>query len=180
MLDPNHNAHGDYYLVDGDYTGSWNYIPPDLGIICWYYAKRRESLAHFSKLGFRTFAGAYYDGDTSTTRTAGWKRWTRRPTPTASCTPPGRASTNCWPISATWCRNGRGGRGGAPGRDQFMAGLSASVANRRWAGIVPPSRASPGYRRFAGDRQPSSCERWSLGRALPLGQIVAICRWFAR
>jgi hypothetical protein len=64
MLDPNHNAHGDYYLVDGDYTGSWNYIPRDLAIMCWYYAKRRESLAHFSKLGFRTFAGAYYDGDT--------------------------------------------------------------------------------------------------------------------
>ena len=64
MLDPNHNAHGNYYLVDGDYTGSWNYIPPDLGIMCWYYARRRESLAHFSKLGFRTFAGAYYDGDT--------------------------------------------------------------------------------------------------------------------
>jgi hypothetical protein len=37
MLDPNHNAHGDYYLVDGDYTGSWQYIPADLRIVCWYY-----------------------------------------------------------------------------------------------------------------------------------------------
>ncbi len=64
MLDPNHNARGNYYLVDGDYTGSWNFIPKDLVIMCWYYAKRRESLAHFSGLGFRTFAGAYYDGDT--------------------------------------------------------------------------------------------------------------------
>ena len=32
--------------------------------MCWYYAKRAESLAHFSGLGFRTLAGAYYDGDT--------------------------------------------------------------------------------------------------------------------
>ncbi len=64
MLDPNHNAHGDYYLVEGDFTGSWNHIPRDLVIVCWYYAQREASLAHFSKLGFRTLAGAYYDGDT--------------------------------------------------------------------------------------------------------------------
>jgi len=64
MLDPNHNAHADYYLVDGDFTGSWNYVPKDLVIVCWYYDKRAESLAFFSSLGFRTLAGAYYDGDT--------------------------------------------------------------------------------------------------------------------
>jgi len=64
MLDPNHNAHDNYYLVDGDFTGSWNYIPRDLVIVCWYYNKRVESLRFFSSLGFRTLAGAYYDGDT--------------------------------------------------------------------------------------------------------------------
>ncbi len=64
MLDPNHNAHGNYYLVDGDYTGSWKYVPKDLRIVCWYYQKRNESLAHFSGLGFKTLAGAYYDADT--------------------------------------------------------------------------------------------------------------------
>jgi len=64
MLDPNHNAHADYYLVDGDFAGSWNYVPEDLVIVCWYYDKRAESLAFFSSLGFRTMAGAYYDGDT--------------------------------------------------------------------------------------------------------------------
>jgi hypothetical protein len=63
MLDPNHNAHDNYYLVDGDFTGSWNYVPKDLVIVCWYYEKRAESLAFFSSLGFRTMAGAYYDGD---------------------------------------------------------------------------------------------------------------------
>lgn len=71
MLDPNHNAHGDYYLVDGDFAGSWQHVPKDLGIVCWYYKKRRESLDHFSRLGFRTLAGAYYDGDTLENPT-GW------------------------------------------------------------------------------------------------------------
>ncbi len=64
MFDPNHNARADYYLVDGDFTESWNYIPKDLVIVCWYYDKRTESLGFFSSLGFRTLAGAYYDGDT--------------------------------------------------------------------------------------------------------------------
>jgi hypothetical protein len=64
MLDPNHNAHDDYYLVEGDYAGSWKYVPKDLRIVCWHYEKRKESVAHFSGLGFKTLAGAYYDGDT--------------------------------------------------------------------------------------------------------------------
>ncbi len=64
MLDPNHNAHGDYYLVEGDFTGSWQHVPKDLTIVCWYYDKRNQSLGFFSSRGFRTLAGAYYDGDT--------------------------------------------------------------------------------------------------------------------
>jgi hypothetical protein len=64
MLDPNHNAHGDYYLVDGDFTGSWDYVPKDVTIVCWYFEKRKESLEFFSARGFQTLAGAYYDGDT--------------------------------------------------------------------------------------------------------------------
>ena len=64
MLDPNHNAHGNYYLVEGDFAGSWEHIPKEMIIVCWYYEKRVPSLAHFSKLGFKTLAGAYYDADT--------------------------------------------------------------------------------------------------------------------
>ena len=64
MLDPNHNAHGDYYMVEGDFSGSWQYVPKDMRIVCWYHEKRKESLSHFSGLGFKTLAGAYYDGDT--------------------------------------------------------------------------------------------------------------------
>ena len=64
MLDPHHNAHGDYYLVTGDYTGSWHHVPKDMVIVCWHHGIRDKSLDHFSKLGFRTLAGAYYDADT--------------------------------------------------------------------------------------------------------------------
>jgi len=63
MLDPNHNAHADYYMVEGDYAGSWNHIPKDMVIACWYHKMRAESLKHFSALGFRTLAAAYYDAD---------------------------------------------------------------------------------------------------------------------
>jgi len=62
MLDPNHNARPNYYLVDGDYTGSWLYVPSDLGIVCWYTEKRYLSLRHFSSQGFRTFGSVNCDG----------------------------------------------------------------------------------------------------------------------
>jgi hypothetical protein len=66
MLDPNHNANPNkkyYYLAEGIFTDSWKHVPKDLNIVCWYYEKRAESLRHFSNLGFRTVAGAYYDAD---------------------------------------------------------------------------------------------------------------------
>jgi hypothetical protein len=64
MLDPNHNGgQSTYYLVDGNFKGSWNYIPKDLTIACWYEKVREASLAHFSKLGFETIAAAYYDAN---------------------------------------------------------------------------------------------------------------------
>jgi hypothetical protein len=63
MFDPNHNAREKYYLIDGSLQGTWNYIPKDLVIACWYFEKRDLSLDFFSKLGYRTLAGAYYDAD---------------------------------------------------------------------------------------------------------------------
>jgi len=63
MLDPKHNAHGDYYLVDGDFTGSWEHVPKDLIMCCWHFKIRDESMKFFSDLGFETLAGAYYDAD---------------------------------------------------------------------------------------------------------------------
>jgi hypothetical protein len=63
MFDPNHNAREKYYLIDGSFLETWKYIPKDLVIACWYYEKRDQSLPFFSKLGYRTLAGAYYDAD---------------------------------------------------------------------------------------------------------------------
>lgn len=63
MFDPNHNARSNYYLVDGDFTGSWKHLPKEIGIACWYYTRRNASLSHFSGLGLRTLAAAYYDAD---------------------------------------------------------------------------------------------------------------------
>jgi len=71
MLDPDHNAHGDYYQVEGSFDGSWKYVPKDLVIACWYGSKAETSLAFFDGLGFRTLGAAYYDADDLD----GSKRW---------------------------------------------------------------------------------------------------------
>ena len=63
MLDPAHNARDQYYGVVGDYTGSWNFVPRDLTMMCWYHRIRDKSLEFFAGQGFRTFGAAYYDGD---------------------------------------------------------------------------------------------------------------------
>lgn len=63
MLDPNHNAHGDYYLVEGDYTGSWKYVPKDLIVAVWGGGPREKSLRFFAEQGFRTLVACYYDAD---------------------------------------------------------------------------------------------------------------------
>ena len=61
MLDPNHNAHANYYACDGDYTGVWDLVPKDLVIACWWHEKREVSMKFFSERGFRTLGAAYYD-----------------------------------------------------------------------------------------------------------------------
>ena len=63
MFDPNHNALKRYYLIDGSFDGTWNYIPKDLVMACWYYEKRDLSLGFFSRQGFRTLGAGYYDAD---------------------------------------------------------------------------------------------------------------------
>jgi len=63
MFDPNHNAHGKYYLVEGDYTGSWNHVPKDLVMAVWGGEPRGKSLRFFAEQGFRTLVACYYDAD---------------------------------------------------------------------------------------------------------------------
>jgi len=63
MLDPNHNARNEYYLVEGDYTGSWKHVPKDLNIAVWGGPPREQSLRFFADQGFRTLIACYYDAD---------------------------------------------------------------------------------------------------------------------
>jgi hypothetical protein len=63
MLDPNHNAHGNYYLVNGDYTGSWKHVPKDLIMAVWGGAPREKSLRFFGDEGFRSLVACYYDAN---------------------------------------------------------------------------------------------------------------------
>lgn len=71
MLDPHHNAHGNYYLVNGDFTGSWNHIPKDLTIAVWGGEPRENSLRFFADHGFPTLVACYYDAD-DLTDVEGW------------------------------------------------------------------------------------------------------------
>jgi hypothetical protein len=63
MLDPNHNAHGNYYLVDGDFTGSWDHVPKNLIMAVWGGEPDEASLKFFSGRGSRTLVACYYDAD---------------------------------------------------------------------------------------------------------------------
>lgn len=63
MFDPSHNAHGNYYLVSGDFTGSWKHIPKDLVMAVWSGEPRPRSLQFFADQGFSTLAACYYDAD---------------------------------------------------------------------------------------------------------------------
>ena len=63
MFDPNHNAHGNYYLVNGDFTGSWQHVPKDLVMAVWGGEPREKSLRFFSGEGFHTLVACYYDAD---------------------------------------------------------------------------------------------------------------------
>ncbi len=76
MFDPNHNAHGDYYLVEGDFTGSWKHVPKDLIMAVWGGKPRPESLTFFQERGFRMLIACYYDAD-DLEDVRGWMREAR-------------------------------------------------------------------------------------------------------
>lgn len=48
MFDPYHNAHADFYYVEGDLTGSWKGLPAELSIMNWNLDHLTESLTWFS------------------------------------------------------------------------------------------------------------------------------------
>ncbi|HXR07312.1 MAG TPA: carbohydrate binding domain-containing protein [Candidatus Acidoferrum sp.] len=63
MFDPFHNAHGHYYLVDGDFTGSWEHVPKDVTMVVWGGEPRPKDLHFFADHGFHTLAACYYDAE---------------------------------------------------------------------------------------------------------------------
>jgi hypothetical protein len=60
MFDSLHNAHANYYLVNGDLFGDWDMIPKDITIVNWDPQKSR-SLEFFARHGFRQVTSPYYD-----------------------------------------------------------------------------------------------------------------------
>jgi hypothetical protein len=62
MFDPSHNAHGDYYLVNGSWAGSWEGLPKDAVIVNWNSGKPKESLPFFANRGLKQILAGYYDG----------------------------------------------------------------------------------------------------------------------
>lgn len=73
MFDPSHNARPNYYLVEGDYTGSWNYLPKDVIVAVWGGEPRPESLRFFAQHKFETLIGCYYDAE-NLDEVKGWLR----------------------------------------------------------------------------------------------------------
>ena len=61
MFDPNHNAHGNYYLVRGDLKNSWEGLDKSVIIVPWYFEKRRQSLKFFADRGHEQVIAGYYD-----------------------------------------------------------------------------------------------------------------------
>jgi hypothetical protein len=61
MFDPHHNAVKDFYLVNGDLTGSWEGLPPEMIIVNWNSEKATRSLGHFANRGHSQVLAGYYD-----------------------------------------------------------------------------------------------------------------------
>jgi hypothetical protein len=76
MFDPHHNAHGNYYLARGDFTGSWRHVPKDLVMAIWGGAPRPESVRFFAEQGFPMLLACYYDAD-NLDEVVGWLKLAR-------------------------------------------------------------------------------------------------------
>ena len=61
MFDPHHNAVKDFYLVNGDLSGSWEGLPKDTIIMNWNSGKAAPSLKHFAAQGHSQVLAGYYD-----------------------------------------------------------------------------------------------------------------------
>ncbi len=65
MFDPFHNAHDDYYLVDGDLAGSWEGLDPATRVLNWNIGNH-DSLVFFADRGHTQIIAGYYDAGDGT------------------------------------------------------------------------------------------------------------------
>ena len=72
MFDPMHNAHDDYYLVNGTWAGSWEGLSPDIGIVNWAGHLNGKNCRFFADHGEKQVLAGYYDGDEDGSGIAQW------------------------------------------------------------------------------------------------------------
>jgi hypothetical protein len=68
MFDPNHNAVNNYFLVEGDLTGSWTGLPSDVIMMNWNLGDLKTSATWFATAPYvhrQVIAGYYDSGDGS-------------------------------------------------------------------------------------------------------------------
>jgi hypothetical protein len=71
MFDPYHNATESrtYFLVNGSWTGSWEGLTPEVGIVNWYFEPRKKNLPFFANRGHKQILAGYYDNNVEYTKT---------------------------------------------------------------------------------------------------------------
>jgi hypothetical protein len=70
MFDPYHNAVNNYYLWNGNLSGSWLGLPQNVVIFNWNLGKLTTSLQYFAGLGHQQVIAGYYDAQNGTTEGA--------------------------------------------------------------------------------------------------------------
>jgi hypothetical protein len=61
MFDPHHNAHDDFYLVNGDLAGSWEGLPRETVVVNWNHGEADKSLPFFGGRGHEQVLAGFYD-----------------------------------------------------------------------------------------------------------------------
>ncbi len=61
MFDPNHNARNQYYLVNGDLSGSWEGLDAEVIVVPWAFEFRDKSMAFHASRGHHQVLAGYYD-----------------------------------------------------------------------------------------------------------------------
>lgn len=61
MFDPHHNARQDFYLVNGDLTGSWEGLPAEMIVVNWNHEHAAQSLPFFGGRRHEQVLAGYYD-----------------------------------------------------------------------------------------------------------------------